>query len=256
MLLLAHAHSFEDALKVSLFIPCMTDQLFPESGMNMIRVLERIGVEVQYDPRQTCCGQPAFNTGYHEESLVLAERFLDIFDGDGSDRIVAPSGSCTTMVKVFYGDLLTLSPPYREKAERVRARIHEFTSFLVDVLEHEDVGAAFEGRVTLHDSCHALRELHIKEQPRRLLRHVRGLELVEMQAAEVCCGFGGTFAVKYADVSASMAEEKIESIEETGADFVTGVDSSCLMQIDGMLRRRGSAARCVHIADILGGSAA
>ncbi|MDT8324267.1 MAG: (Fe-S)-binding protein [Bacteroidota bacterium] len=243
-------------MKVSLFIPCITDQLFPASGMNTLRVLERVGVEVQYDPRQTCCGQPAFNTGYHRESRILAERFLDIFDDDGADKIVAPSGSCSTMVKMFYGDLLTLSPAYREKAERVRSRLHEFTSFLVDILGREDVGAAFEGRVTVHDSCHALRELHIKEQPRRLLRAVRGLELVEMQAAEVCCGFGGTFAVKYADVSVSMTEEKIDSIEASGASYVTGVDSSCLMQIDGMLRRRGSDVRCLHIADILGGDAA
>jgi L-lactate dehydrogenase complex protein LldE len=240
-------------VKVSLFIPCITDQLFPESGMHMIRVLERIGVDVHYDPRQTCCGQPAFNTGYHPESRVLAERFLDIFDEDGSDFIVAPSGSCTTMVKVFYGDLLDLPPRYREKAERVRARIHEFTSFLVDIVNTDSVGAVFHGKVTLHDSCHALRELHIKEQPRRLLRNVEGLELLEMDAAEVCCGFGGTFSVKYADISTAMTGEKLESIERSGADWVTGVDSSCLMQIDGMLRKRGSHIRCVHIADILAG---
>lgn len=242
-------------MKVSLFIPCITDQLFPASGMNMLRVLERVGVEVQYDPRQTCCGQPAFNTGYHGESRVLAERFLDIFDEDGTDMIVAPSGSCTTMVKMFYGDLLSLAPAYREKAERVRARLHEFTSFLVDVLGIDDVGAEFHGRVTVHDSCHALRELRIREQPRRLLRSVRGLELVEMTAAEVCCGFGGTFAVKYADVSVSMTEEKIASIEASEAAYVTGVDSSCLMQIDGLLRRKGSAVRCLHIADILAAEA-
>ncbi|MCB2204151.1 (Fe-S)-binding protein [bacterium] len=243
-------------MKVSLFIPCITDQLYPYSGMNMLRVLERAGVDVQYDEKQTCCGQPAFNTGYHEEARTLAERFLDIFDGDGSDAIVAPSGSCTTMVKAFYGDLLELSAPYREKAERVRARLHEFTSFLVDVLHCEDLNASFEGRVTVHDSCHALRELHVKEQPRRLLRRVKGLQLVEMDRAEVCCGFGGTFAVKFADVSTAMTEEKLESIERSGAEWVTGVDSSCLMQIDGMLRRRGSSARCIHIADILGGEAA
>ncbi len=240
-------------MKVSLFIPCITDQLFPGSGMNMLRVLERIGLDVQYDARQTCCGQPAFNTGYHEESRVLAERFLDIFDNDGAQYIVAPSGSCSTMVKMFYGDLLELTPTYREKAERVRTRLHEFSAFLVDILDREDVGGVFNGRVTVHDSCHALRELHIKQQPRRLLHNVRGLELVEMDAAEVCCGFGGTFAVKYADISVAMAEEKIASIERSGAEWVTGVDSSCLMQIDGMLRKRGSSVRCAHIADILAG---
>ncbi len=236
---------------VSLFIPCLTDQLFPESGMNMVTVLERLGIKVQYDERQTCCGQPAFNTGYHEESAALAMRFLDIFDGDGADYIVAPSGSCTTMVKVFYGDLLELPASFRDKAERVRSRVKEFSEFLVDVLGVEDVGAEFHGRVTVHDSCHALRELHIKRQPRALLRKVRGLQLVEMDAAEVCCGFGGTFSVKHADISTAMLEEKVDSILRSGADVVTGVDSSCLMHIDGMLRRKDAPVRVLHIADIL-----
>ncbi len=239
-------------MKVSLFIPCLTDQLYPGSGMNMLRVLERLGLEVRYDAAQTCCGQPAFNTGYHHEASVLAKKFLDIFDRDGSDYIVAPSGSCTTMVAKFYGTALTLPAEYAAMADRVRGRIHEFTSFLVDVLGVTDVGARFDGTVTLHDSCHALRELHIKQQPRQLLAAVAGLELVEMEAAEVCCGFGGTFAVKFADVSSAMAEEKTDSILRTGAGVVTGVDSSCLMQIDGMLRRRGSTVRTMHIADILG----
>lgn len=239
-------------MKVSLFIPCLTDQFFPASGMNMFRVLERLGVDVSYDPRQTCCGQPAFNTGYHHEAATLARKFLDIFDRDGADYIVAPSGSCVTMVARFYGRMLTLPAPYADAADRVRGRIREFTSFLVDVLGVTDVGARFDGRVTVHDSCHALRELRIKQQPRALLARVAGLELVEMDAAEVCCGFGGTFAVKFADVSAAMAEEKTEAIIRSGAEVVTGVDSSCLMQIDGMLRRRGSRVRALHIADILG----
>lgn len=245
------SNSFEEIVRVSLFIPCLTDQLFPASGMNMVRVLERVGVEVTYDRRQTCCGQPAFNTGYHDESRRLAMHFLDVFDGDGADYIVAPSGSCATMVTVFYGELLSLPPEYREMAQRVRGRVREFTSFLVDVLNMENVGASFASRVTVHDSCHALRELHIKRQPRVLLRAVRGLELVEMDEAERCCGFGGTFAVKYDDISTAMLEDKIASIERSGAEVVTGVDSSCLMQIDGMLRRRGLPVRTMHIADIL-----
>lgn len=243
-------------MRVSLFIPCLTDQLFPESGMNMVRVLERAGVTVQYDQRQTCCGQPAFNTGYHDESRALAMRFLDIFDGDNAEYIVAPSGSCATMVTVFYGGLLALPPAYQEKAERVRARVREFTSFLVNVLGAEDLGAVYTAKVTVHDSCHALRELHIKREPRVLLRAVRGLELIEMDEAEKCCGFGGTFAVKHAELSTAMLEEKIASIERSGAEVVTGVDSSCLMQIDGMLRRRGLPVRAMHIADILASEAA
>lgn len=238
-------------MRVSLFIPCLTDQVFPATGMNMVRVLERLGLTVSYDTRQTCCGQPAFNSGYHAESRQLAERFLDIFDDDGTDYIVVPSGSCASMVMVFYGNVLELAPDYQEKALRVRRRMHEFTSFLVDILHVEDVGAAFSASVTVHDSCHALRELHIKEQPRRLLRRVRGLELIEMDAAEVCCGFGGTFAVKHADISSVMAEEKVESIVRSGAEVVTGVDSSCLMNIDGVLRRQGLPVRTMHIADIL-----
>ena len=157
------------------------------------------------------------------------------------------------MVAQFYGRMLALPSPYAAAADRVRGRIREFSSFLVDVLGVTDVGARFDGRVTVHDSCHALRELRIKRQPRALLARVAGLELVEMDAAEVCCGFGGTFAVKFADLSSAMAEEKADSIVRSGAEVVTGVDASCLMQIDGMLRRHGSTVRTMHLADILGG---
>lgn len=227
----------------------MTDILFPRTGMNMVRVLERIGCAVSYHPEQTCCGQPAFNTGYHHETAALAERFIRLFDG--AERIVAPSGSCVTMVKVFYRTLDGLSDRTRERLESIRPRLHEFTEFLVDVMRIEDVGAAFSHRVTLHDSCHALRELHIARQPRALLRRVRGLEFVELPTSAVCCGFGGTFAVKYADISTAMGEEKIQAIADAKVDVVTAVDSSCLMHIDGLLRRQGSDTRTMHIADIL-----
>jgi L-lactate dehydrogenase complex protein LldE len=236
-------------MKVSLFIPCLTDQFYPQTGMNTVRLLERLGVEVRYDQAQTCCGQPAFNTGYHEEARVLAMRFLDIFDT--ADYVVAPSGSCTSMVKVFYGDLLELPPAYKDRADALRPRIHELATFLVDVLGVDDVGASFHGRVSVHDSCHALRELGVRTQTRRLLSRVRGLELVEMDHADVCCGFGGTFAVKYADLSAAMGEQKIASIEAARVDAVTAVDSSCLMHIEGMLRRKGSRTQVLHLADIL-----
>ncbi len=234
---------------ISLFIPCINDEFHPGVGMNMVRVLERLGLHVTYDARQTCCGQPMFNSGYHDEAAALACRFLDIF-GD-SECVVAPSGSCTAMVKVFYGTTLALPDAYREKADRLRSRIHEFTSFLVDVLGVTDVGAALPARVTVHDSCHALRELGIRAQPRALLGAVRGLELVEMPEADTCCGFGGTFAVKNAGISAAMAASKVESILATGAAVVTGVDSSCLMNIQGVIDRRGLPVRAMHIADIL-----
>ena len=223
--------------------------------MNMFRVLERIGMDVRYDRRQTCCGQPAFNTGYREESMKLAMRFLDIFHEDGSEYIIAPTGSCVAMVTTFYGMMSDMPTAYQEKLVDVQGRVREFTSFLVDVLHIDDVGAEFDARVTVHDSCHALRELGIKHQPRVLLNKVRGTTLVENDAAEQCCGFGGTFAVKYADISTAMTEEKIDAIIRCGADVVTGVDSSCLMQLHGALRRKTSVVRSMHIADILAAGA-
>ncbi len=217
--------------------------------MNMAAVLERAGARVLYDPAQTCCGQPAFNTGYHDEARRMAMHFLDVFRD--AEYVVAPSGSCIAMVKVFYGDLLQLPEKYRRDAELLRPRLWEFTSFLVDVLGCDDVGAVFPARVTLHDCCHALRELHIAAQPRALLANVRGLELVELENSRVCCGFGGTFAVKHAALSTAIGLEKIDEIVRVGVDCVTAVDSSCLMQIEGLLRRRGSDTRALHIADIL-----
>lgn len=234
---------------ISLFIPCLTDQFYPDTGMNMVRVLERLGFSVTYDARQTCCGQPAFNTGYHDEAASLACRFLDLFAD--ADLIVAPSGSCATMVKVFYGDLLALPREYHDRAEAMRGRIFEFTEFLVDVAHITDVGARFDASVTVHDSCHALRELGIRRQPRLLLEQVRGCRVVEMEDAERCCGFGGTFAVKQAGLSSGMVEAKVAAILASGADVVTGVDSSCLMNIEGHLHRKGSSVRALHIADIL-----
>lgn len=236
-------------MKVSLFIPCLTDQFFPQSGMNMVRVLRRLGLEVEYNAAQTCCGQPAFNSGYHHEARELAKRFIDVF-GD-AETIVAPSGSCTTMVKVFYKNLFEDDPIYADRAAALSSRLFEFTQFLVDVLQVEDVGARLDASVTFHDSCHGLRELGIKSQPRQLLHRVRDLRIVEMDQAEVCCGFGGTFAVKHAALSSAMAEEKIASIVRADVDYVVSIDSSCLMNIDGMLRRKNARARTMHIADVL-----
>lgn len=238
-------------MNVSLFIPCLTDLFFPQSGMNMVKVLKRLGVNVSYKQEQTCCGQPAFNSGYHHEAKALAQRFLDILSD--AEYIVAPSGSCTSMVKIFYNDLLQLDDRYREKAEHVKSRLYEFTSFLVDVMRVEDVGATYPVRVTFHDACHGLHELHMKSQPRKLLAHVRNLEFVEMEQSELCCGFGGTFAVKHANISSAMAEEKIDQIMKLNIEYVVSIDSSCLMQIEGMLRRKGSRIRTTHIADILAG---
>jgi L-lactate dehydrogenase complex protein LldE len=233
---------------VSLFIPCFVDQLSPQVGIDVVRVLRRIGYEVHYPEQQTCCGQPAFNTGYWDEARPLAERFVRVFAA--SEAVVCPSGSCTTMVRNFYPELLAGSALHDE-AIALGQRVYEFSEFLIHVAKANDVGAAFPHKVTYHDSCHALRELGLKGEGRELLRHVRGLELVEMKYAEECCGFGGTFAVKMAMISAAMGDTKAGNIENTGAEFVTAADSSCLMHIDGILRRKKSNVRTIHLASIL-----
>ena len=233
---------------VALFIPCFVDQLSPEVGLDTVRVLRRVGYDVDFPEAQTCCGQPAFNTGYWDDALPLAERFVRIFGS--AEVVVCPSGSCTTMVRNFYPELLA-SRPLRAEAVRLGQRVFELSEFLVKVAKVTDIGATFPHRVTIHDSCHALRELHLKGEPRELLRHVRGLELVELPYSEECCGFGGTFATKYGMISAAMGDTKAGNIELSGAEYVTALDSSCLMHIDGILRRRASQARTIHLASIL-----
>jgi L-lactate dehydrogenase complex protein LldE len=226
--------------KVSVFVTCIVDQVFPRVGMAMVEVLERAGCEVEFRESQTCCGQPAFNSGYREEARDVARHFLRVFDG--AEYIVVPSGSCTSMIAHHYADLIE---DHRE------TRVYEFSRFLIDVLKIDDLGARLDRTVTYHDSCHALRELGIRDAPRRLLRNVRGLQLTEMDAAEECCGFGGTFSVKFPELSGAIARTKIDSILRTGADAVVSIDSSCLMQIQGALSRAGSAVRAMHLAEVL-----
>jgi L-lactate dehydrogenase complex protein LldE len=226
--------------RVSIFVTCIVDQLFPEAGMAMADVLERAGCEIEFRAAQTCCGQPAFNSGYRQEAASVAKHFLRVFEG--AEYIVVPSGSCASMISHHYSDLF---PGHRE------SRVFEFSRFLVDVLHVEDVGARLDRVVTYHDSCHALRELDLKDPPRRLLSRVRGLKLCEMDAAEECCGFGGTFSVKFPEISGAMARTKIDSILRTGADTVVSVDSSCLMQLRGALERAGSSVRTMHLAEVL-----
>ena len=234
--------------RVSLFIPCFVDQLQPGVGIDMARVLQRIGCAVDFPKAQTCCGQPAFNSGYWDEARPLAERFVKVFSQ--ADAIVCPSGSCVTMVRKFYSEILA-STPLAAELSQLSARLFEFTEFLVKVAKVLDVSATFPHRVAYHDACHALRELHLKQEPRELLRNVRGLELVEMPYSDECCGFGGTFATKFPMISAAMGETKAANLEASGADFVTSTDPSCLMHIEGILRLRKSAARAIHIAGIL-----
>jgi len=235
--------------RVSLFVTCMVDQLFPKVGMAMAGVLERLGYQVDFPESQTCCGQPAFNSGYRQEARTVARHFLNTFEA--CETIVAPSGSCTAMVTHHFAELFHKEPDTLARVHNLEKRVYEFSTFLTEVAGVEDVGARMDGIVTFHDGCHALRELGIKSAPRRLLAHVRGLELREMTPAEECCGFGGTFSVKFAELSGAMARTKIEAIQRTGAGTVVSLDPSCLMQIQGALSRAGSPIRTMHLAEVL-----
>jgi L-lactate dehydrogenase complex protein LldE len=234
--------------KVSIFVPCFVDQLFPEVAVDTVTVLRRIGYDVDFPEDQTCCGQPAFNTGYWNEARPCAEHFIRVFKH--AEAIICPSGSCATMVRKFYPDLLAKSS-MREEALAVAARTFEFSEFLVRVAEQTEVGAFFPHTVTYHASCHGTRELGVRNEPRRLLQKVDGLKLIEMARFDECCGFGGTFAAKFADISAAMGNSKAESIAATGAEFVTAIDPSCLMHVQGILGKRNAPTRTIHLASIL-----
>jgi L-lactate dehydrogenase complex protein LldE len=222
-------------VRVALFITCFNDTLFPETGKAVVALLERLGCEVEVPLEQTCCGQLHFNSGYADDGMALARRFERVFAP--YDAIVSPSASCTGMV--------------REHCPAVSERVHELTEFLVDRLGVIDVGASFPHRVTLHPTCHSLRMLRIGDRPRRLLEAVRGIDLVELDQAEECCGFGGTFAVKNADTSMAMLGDKLRAILDTRAEVCTAADTSCLMHIGGALRRQRAGVRTLHIAEIL-----
>jgi len=237
-------------MKVSLFVTCLVDQLWSSVGSCSVEVLRRVGCEVEFDERQTCCGQPAFNTGYRKEARAVAERFISIFEESSAEAIVSPSGSCTAMVR-HYPELFAEDPQWLKRAQAVAAKTHEFSSFLINVLKIEDVGAAWAGRLTWHDACHGLRDLNLKSEPRRLIRNVRGAEFVELDNADSCCGFGGTFSVKYPEISVAILDQKIEAIERAGVEAVVAADASCLMQIGGRLSRNGSKVRAMHLAELL-----
>lgn len=237
-------------MKVSLFVTCLVDQLWTGVGASAVAVLRRVGCEVEFDERQTCCAQPAFNTGYRVEARDVARRFISIYEESKADAIVIPSGSCTAMVH-HYEELFADDSEWLGRAKKVASRTYEFSSFLVKVLKVEDVGARFEGRISWHDACHGLRDLNLKNEPRTLLRNVRGVEFIEMENAEACCGFGGTFSVKYPELSVAILDQKIKSIERAGVNAVVAGDASCLMQIGGRLSRNGSKVRVMHLAELL-----
>jgi len=238
-------------VRIALFVTCLVDAVFPAAGQATVRLLERLGHEVTFTPEQTCCGQMHANTGYLREALPLVRRYVEVFED--SEVIVVPSGSCTgsvrhqhAMVARRFGD-----EELAKRAEAVAARTFELSELLIDVLKVEDVGAYYPHRVTYHPTCHSLRLLRVGDRPIRLLRNVAGLDLVELPDAEVCCGFGGTFAVKNADVSTAMLADKMRSVLATRAEVCTAGDSSCLMHIGGGLSRLNAGTSTLHIAEIL-----
>lgn len=235
-------------MNVQLFIPCFVDQLYPATAFNMVKVLDKLGCTVTYNSNQTCCGQPAFNAGFQDECKDVATKFLNDFSGN--EYIVAPSASCSGFVRNYYGKLFDNSSVHNE-VKGISKRLYEFSEFLTDVLKVENVGARLEGKATYHDSCAALRECKIKEGPRKLLQNVQGLELVEMNDVETCCGFGGTFAVKFEPISIAMADQKVNNALATGAQYMISTDLSCLMHLDGYIKEKGHSLRTLHLADVL-----
>ena len=245
----------DSKIKVSLFVTCVIDQLFPEVGVSVVRLLRRLGVEVDFPGDQTCCGQPVFNSGFSAKGELLARRVIKSFSlpEDMSDNhyVVVPSGSCTAMMRVFYPQLLRKDPVLHKQAEDLSGRVYELSEFLVKILGVTDVGANFAGKVTYHPSCHLLRELGVSREPTTLIDGVRGVERVEMDEAETCCGFGGTFSVKYPHISGAMLEDKVESVVRTGAEALVACDMSCLMHIGGALSRRETGVKPMHLAQLL-----
>jgi L-lactate dehydrogenase complex protein LldE len=235
-------------MKVQIFIPCFVDQLYPQTAFNMIKVLEKASCDVSYNTNQTCCGQPAFNAGFWDESRAVCSKFIRDFEG--ADYIVAPSASCVGFVRNYYNKLFENSSQHNEVKD-LSKRIFEFSEFLTDILKIENFGAELNVRATYHDSCAALRECKIKDAPRRLLAKVKGLELVEMDDVETCCGFGGTFAVKFDAISIGMADQKVKNAQATTAELIISTDLSCLMHLDGYIKGKNLPLKTMHIADVL-----
>jgi len=237
--------------RVGLFVTCLVDLMRPSVGFAAVKLLEQAGCSVEVPVTQTCCGQPAYNSGDRNDAVALARQTISAFEG--FDYVVAPSGSCAGMLKLHYPALLSDDPEWSGKAKAFAERVYELISFLVDVRGMESVDADFQGRVTYHDSCSGLRELGIKDQPRRLLASVRGLQLAEMADAEVCCGFGGTFAVKYPDISNAMVEKKTANVAATDPDLLLAGDLGCLLNMAGKLKREGRRIAVRHVAEVLAG---
>jgi len=234
--------------KVELFIPCFIDQLYPETAFNTVKLLEKAGCNVIYNTDQTCCGHPAYNAGFWDDAKKIGQKFLNDFNEE--HPIVSPSASCVGMVRGGYDDLFTNSIEHN-KCRAIQRNIFEISDFLVNVLQKEYFGAELVGTAVYHDSCSALRECKIKEEPRRLLSHVGGLDIVEMRDQETCCGFGGTFAVKFEGISAAMAEQKVQNALNVKADYIISTDSSCLLQLQAYIEKNQLPIKTMHLVDVL-----
>lgn len=235
-------------MHVDLFIPCFIDQVYPETAFNMIRILEKFNVSVHYNTGQTCCGQIAFNSGFWDEAKEIGTKFIKDFPNDRP--VVGPSASCVGFVKNYYHKLFYNSSLHNEYRQLI-GNIYEFTDFLVNHMKVVDTGASFEHVVTYHDSCAALREYRLGDEPRMLLSHVKGLKLVEMKENDVCCGFGGTFSVKHEAISTAMAEQKVQNALDTGAEFIVSTDSSCLMHMEGFIKKKKLPIKTISLIDLL-----
>lgn len=235
-------------MTVELFIPCFVDQVYPETARNTFKILEKAGCKVVYNPEQTCCGQPAFNAGFWDDAKAVGNKFLNDFSEN--TFIVSPSASCVGMVKGYYNDLFT-NTAVHNRCRNIQSHIHELSDFLVNVLKKDYFGAELEGKAVYHDSCAGLRECKIKAEPRKLLEKVHGLELVEMADTETCCGFGGTFAVKFEGISSAMAQQKVNHALDVGADYIISTDASCLMHLQAYIDKEQLTLKTMHLADVL-----
>jgi L-lactate dehydrogenase complex protein LldE len=236
-------------MKIQLFIPCYIDQLYPDTAFNTIKILEKAGCEVIYNPNQTCCGQPAYNSGYWDESRNLADKFINDFKTD--IPIVTPSGSCSSFVIHHYPELFKEFPIQLQSAQKIGKQLYELSDFLINVLKIDNLGASFNHTVTFHDSCSALREYGIKDEPRKLLANVKGLKLIEMEESETCCGFGGTFAIKHSVISTAMTDKKVINAIATGAEYIISTEASCLMNINSYCQKQNLPIKGIHLADVL-----
>ncbi|MBE9570941.1 MAG: (Fe-S)-binding protein [Proteobacteria bacterium] len=236
-------------MKVTLFIPCLIDQFHPQVGKNVVRILKKIGLDVDFADEQTCCGQPFFNAGYWKKAIPLAKRTIKAFKD--AKVVVAPSGSCVTMIRTHYKELFHDNPDWLNQAQELSEKTYELSEFLVHIIQVDDLGVCYKGKVTYHDSCQVLRGLGISSEPRQLIKKVKNLELIEMEKPDLCCGFGGLFSFKFPHIAEAMVEEKVKNILASGAEVVVGCEISCLMNIGGYLGHRGIQVRTLHLADLL-----